>query len=266
VNSVPDDVQTAPQAAPLDKVAQITLTVGRMLLEWGANARTVHQAIADVAAGYGCQSADAFCQHAAIIVTLHRGEHACVQMGKVGEHGVNLRRAQALSNIVDQIAAGALDHKTALEKIHAIPETAPRHPTWLVALSTGIACAAFGRLLGGDWLAFLPIVVGSSAGQWLRYLLSLRHYNVFIIAGMVSFTASFIGGIGSKLAGSHTLDIAMVASVLLLVPGVAVLNAQVDVLEGKPNIGAARALRIAYILVFMTLGLTMAQTLILPTP
>ena len=52
------------------------------------------------------------------------------------------------------------------------------------------------------------------------------------------------------------------AAVLLLVPGVAVLNTQLDAIGGKPNLAAARGLRIAYILGFMTLGLVLAQRLV----
>lgn len=55
----------------------------------------------------------------------------------------------------------------------------------------------------------------------------------------------------------------MVAAVLLLVPGVAVLNTQMDAIEGKPNLAAARSLRVLYLLVFMTLGLVGAQRFIL---
>ncbi len=51
---------------------------------------------------------------------------------------------------------------------------------------------------------------------------------------------------------------------LLLVPGVAVLNAQLDAIDGKPNLAAARGLRVAYLLLFMTLGLVLAQQLVVP--
>jgi uncharacterized membrane protein YjjP (DUF1212 family) len=56
----------------------------------------------------------------------------------------------------------------------------------------------------------------------------------------------------------------MVSAVLLIVPGPAVLNTQMDVIEGKPNLAAARGLRVIYLLMFMTLGLVAAQRLILP--
>ena len=74
----------------------------------------------------------------------------------------------------------------------------------------------------------------------------------------------FLTGLGARLLGSLHPATATVAAVLLLVPGVAVLNTQMDAIEGKPNLAAARGLRVMYLLVFMTLGLVGAQRLILP--
>jgi uncharacterized membrane protein YjjP (DUF1212 family) len=84
----------------LDEVANLSLSVGKLFLETGASARTVHEAVEEISRGFGCHKAEAYCQHAAIIVMLRRDADSCVQMGKVGEHGVNLRRAEALSRIV----------------------------------------------------------------------------------------------------------------------------------------------------------------------
>jgi uncharacterized membrane protein YjjP (DUF1212 family) len=133
-------------------------------------------------------------------------------------------------------------------------------------LATGIACAAFGRLLHAAWLSFVPTLVGTAAGQWLRRCLLGRKQNVFLVTGIVSFVSAFLAGLGGRLLGSGHLEIATMAAVLLLVPGVAVLNAQLDAIDGKSNLAAARSLRIAYRLLFMTLGLVVAQHLVAPVP
>lgn len=250
--------------ASLDEIAELSLSVGRMLLESGASARAVHEAIRDVSTGLGCDRAESYCQHAAIIVMLRRGLESCVQMGKVGEHGVNLRASEAIAKIVSDVATGNADYPQARSKIDAVPRTTPRYPVWLVCAATGLACAAFGRLLHAEWLSFLPIVVGASVGQWLRHSLLRRKHNLFLVAGVVSFVSALIAGLGSRLLHSGHPEIATVASVLLLVPGVAVLNAQLDVIDGKPNLAAARGLRVVYILLFMTFGLVLAQRFIIP--
>lgn len=255
-----------PDAPPLGAVARLCLSAGRLLLESGANGRVVHEAIANIAAAVGCDSAEVMCQHAAVLVIIHRDAEACMQMCKVGEHGVNLRRSQAIRAIINQLEQGKLDCAGAEDAINATRTTTPTYPVWFVCLSTGVACGAFGRLLGGDWPSFLPITIGTAAGQWLRHMMLRNRLNIFVTAGLVSFVAASIAGAGASLAGSvHSyIATATVASVLLLVPGVAVLNAQIDALEAKPNLAAARALRILYLLLFMALGLALAQALVLP--
>ena len=221
----------------LDEAAKLSLSVGKLFLETGANARTVHEAVQEMSRGLGCDTAETYCQHAAIIVMLRRGAESCVQMGKVGEHGVNLRRAEALSKIVSHVAGGERDCLQAQREVNDVPRTASGYPVWFVCLATGLACAAFGRLLHATWLSFVPTLVGAAAGQWLRHSLLGQKQNVLLVAGIVSFVAALIAGLGGRLLGSGHLEIATVAAVLLLVPGVAVLNAQLDAIDGKPNLG-----------------------------
>jgi len=251
------------QETPLPGIAFLALTVGRMMLEWGANARIVHEAISSVALGLGCDSAEALCQHAAIIVMLRRGEEGCSQMGKVGEHVVNLRRMQNLQEIVRKVSDGGLTCGEAQSAVEQIPKKTAHYPVWFVCLATGLACSAFGRLFKSDWVSFLPTLIGAGAGQYVRHSLFHKKYNIFLTAGTVSFLSAMIAGFGARAFGGAHLQLAMVAAVLLLVPGIPVLNAQIDVIEGKPNLAAARSLRITFLLLFMTLGLSLAQSLVL---
>jgi uncharacterized membrane protein YjjP (DUF1212 family) len=248
----------------MPSVAHLCLSAGRLLLQTGANGRTVHEAINDIAHALGCDSAEVFCQHAAILVTIHRGADAVIQMSKASEHGVDLRRTQAVRRIIRDLQAGALDCAAAQAAVDLVPETTEAYPLWFVCLATGLACSAFGRLLGADWPSFLPVLAGSAGGQWLRHRLLHRGHNIFVVAGIISFLSASFAGLGSGLCGSAHAAIATVAATLLLVPGFAILNAQIDILEGKPNLAAARALRVLYLLMFMTLGLVLAQTLVLP--
>ena len=50
----------------------------------------------------------------------------------------------------------------------------------------------------------------------------------------------------------------MFSSILFLVPGVPALNAQDDVLGGRPSLGAARMVRVLFLLAFMAVGLAIA--------
>ena len=212
----------------LDEVANLSLSVGKLFLETGASARTVNEAVEEISRAFGCEKAEAYCQHAAIIVMLRRGADSSVEMGKVGEYGVNLRRAEALSRIVSHIALGEIGCAQAQREVDNGSRTAPGYSVWFVCLATGIACAAFGRLLHATWLSFVPTLVGAAAGQWLRHCLLGRKQNVFLVVSVVSLVSAFVAGLGGRLLRRGHLEIATVAAVLLVVPGVAVLNAQLD--------------------------------------
>jgi uncharacterized membrane protein YjjP (DUF1212 family) len=249
---------------PLPEVARLCLSAGRLMLLTGANGRMVHEAIADIAGALGCDCVEVFCQHAAILVTIRRRSESFFEMSKAAEHGVNLRSTQAVRQIIRELAARKLDCAAAQAAIDLVPQTTEAYPVWFVCLCTGLACSAFGRLLGADWASFLPILIAGAGGQWLRHALLCQRHNSFVVAGIISFVSAAAAGLGARLCGSTHAANATVAAVLLLVPGVAVLNAQVDILEGKPNLAAARALRVLYLLMFMALGLVLAQTLVLP--
>lgn len=248
----------------LSATAQLVISIGRHLMECGSSASLVHDEASTAARNLGCDSVEMYCQHAAIIVTLRRDEEVCVQMGKVGEHGVNLRRLEAVRKIVRRIVTHDLDCSEAQKALDTVQRTTPSYPIWVVCLCTGLACSAFGRLLGIDWPSFLPVLAGSAVGQWVRHALFVRKHNVFITSGIVSFVSAFLAGLGARFFGGGHLEITTVSAVLLLVPGVPVLNTQADVIEGKPNLAAARGLRVMYLLLFMTLGLVAAQRLVIP--
>src|SRR6478735_4933724 len=94
---------------PLSDVARLSLSIGRLFMESGESGRVIHEEISGTACVLGCDSAEVYCQHAAIIVTLRRGQEFCVQMGKVGEHGVNLRQSEAIKDTLRRVASGDLE-------------------------------------------------------------------------------------------------------------------------------------------------------------
>jgi len=148
------------------------------------------------------------------------------------------------------------------ETIDRLARETPRYPLWVVAPATGLACAAFGRLLGVDWPAFLPILVAGGVGQWIRAKLHARRTNPCLIAAVIAFIAGALGGFGARAAGSGSAEMALIASTLLLVPGVPATNAQTDIMEGFPTVGSARAVSVAMIMVFATIGIWGAEAVL----
>lgn len=252
----------AVERAFLEDIAMLSLEFGRLLMECGASARIVDDIVSRVAQGLGADRVDLRIGYASLAITVGIGGEGITRMRKVGPLGVNQRLDQSLRELAKAVHRGEFTAAAARARLNSLTEITPRHPGWLVNIAVGLACASFGRLLGLDWIALGPVFVAAALGQWTRRRWAARQVNVFIAATLVAFIASVLSGLGARLLGSLTVDTAMIASVLLLVPGVPSLNAQNDILEGRPTMGSARAVSVLITLVFLTAGVWLGQTLL----
>jgi uncharacterized membrane protein YjjP (DUF1212 family) len=246
----------------LEKIANVALRIGRALMECGASVQVIHEGATLTARGLGAESVSVRVGYASLAINVAAAGLTITRMIAVGRHGVNHRLDIAVRALASSVAAiGGTAAAVHAELDRLIRET-PRYPNWLVAVATGTACAAFGRLLGIDWSAFLPVLIAGTIGQALRHHLLMRGVNLFVMSAIIAFLAGSLGGWGARLAGSSSVDTAMMASVLLLVPGVPATNAQTDIMDGYPTVGSARAVWVAMVMVFAATGLWLAQGLL----
>jgi uncharacterized membrane protein YjjP (DUF1212 family) len=255
----PDDSGAAPALEP---IAMVALDAGRMLMETGASAKSIDKIVDRIARGLGADRVDLRIGYASLAITIGIGANGITRMREVGHLGVNQRVDQELWHLAERVKRGNFAVDQVRQELARIGSQTPRHSAWVMALAVGLACAAFGRLLKADWAATGPVFLAAAIGQFVRRELHTRHVNVYIGATFVSFLSSVLGGLGAEWAGSETVTTAMIASILLLVPGIPSVNAQNDILEGHPTLGSARAVTVAVILIFVAAGLWFAQALI----
>jgi uncharacterized membrane protein YjjP (DUF1212 family) len=258
-NLTTEDSSTTPALEPL---AMVALDAGRMLMEAGASANGVDEIVAKFARGLGADRVDLRIGYASLAITIGIGPNGITRMREVGHLGVNQRLDQELWHLAEKVSRGELTVEQTRAELTRLATKTPRHSAWVMAVAVGLACAAFGRLLKVDWAGTGPVFLAAGIGQLVRRELLTRHVNVFICATLVSFLSSLLGGLGAHWAGSEKIDMAMIASILLLVPGVPSVNAQSDILDGHPTLGSARAVTVAVILIFVAAGLWFGQVLL----
>lgn len=240
----------------------LALEFGRLLMEAGASARDVEEITTRVATGLGAQRTELRIGYASLAITVRIGHEGITRMRKVGALGVNQSLDYALRGAAARIERGGYTIAEARAELDCLVRATPRHADWVAALAVGVACAAFGRLLGVDWAGVGPILAGAALAQMVRRQLALHNCNVFVATTVVAFVGSALCGLGGRWTGSTKVALDMTVPVLLLVPGVPSLNAQNDILEGRPTLGSARAVWVAVVLVFITAGVWLAQGLL----
>ncbi|MTJ80331.1 MAG: threonine/serine exporter family protein [Telmatospirillum sp.] len=238
------------------------LSVARRLMECGARADIVHQGSSLVAKGLGARHVDIRSGYASLCITVASGGETVTRMCEVGRIGVNHRMDHAVRSLARRVGKDLLTPDAIERELAGLDRSVPSHPLWLCALAAGIACASFGRLFGIDWVSFLPVAAAGALGQTTRHVLAARGTNPFVAAAIVAALASGLCGIASRHLGSATVNAAMIAAVLFLVPGVPALNAQSDIMEGHPTLGSARTVSVIMMLMFIATGVLVARTVL----
>lgn len=246
----------------LERIAMVALRAARLFIESGAKVKVVHEGVGLIVRGLGVEFVGGRAGYASHEITVSSGNNTITRMITVGRHGVNHRLDYALRGLCTRVSQGGLNPDEVEAAIEALVRDTPHYSPLRVAVAVGIACAAFGRLLGIDWLAVGPVFIAGVLGQYGRHWLLTRGINAYVVAAVIAFLASAMGGAGARGLGSQTVPLAMMASILLLVPGVPATNAQTDIMDGYPAMGTSRAVTVLMVMIFATVGVWIAETLI----
>ncbi len=244
--------------AALSEIVELALWAGQLLMENGAETQRVEESVRSVGLGLGCDWGNVLITHGAIIVTYVGGGDFRTKIRSVRSGPVNMALIEALSHLVHRADLHTLSIDQVRAELSRIEGTGRAYVEWQTVLAGGLGCAAFCRIFNGDWAALGTTFVASSAATYVRSTLSKNGHNPLIVAGVTAIAASTLVGI-VHLRG--TPEAALAASVILLVPGPAAINAVEDLIKGHIVVGLSRATFAALILVFATLGLMAAMQL-----
>lgn len=133
---------------------------------------------------------------------------------------------------------------------------APRYSANAVLVLVSCANAAFCRLFGGDALSVVLVALATLLTFFLRQQMLKAHMDHRLVFMVVAFAASMIVAIGIGYVPTATPEVALATSVLFLIPGVPLINAINDIMEGFVIMGFARAVNAAILIICIALGLS----------
>ena len=224
------------------EVVELALWTGQMLLHAGAQSLRIERTVHGLATALGAHWVDVLVLSDGLVMTTSEGREFRTRVRRVTALGVNLALIDTIDAINARVQKGELDAKQLRLELDRVSRAPPGYSRFIVVFAVGLACAAFSRLFGGDWPTFAVTLLSSSAAMFLRQTSSRLRFNVFlvviataIIAGLVPSLAHFVGLLPRP-------EVALASSVLLLVPGVHLINCARDLLRGYLAIGMARGM------------------------
>jgi uncharacterized membrane protein YjjP (DUF1212 family) len=245
----------------LRDIIDLSLWAGQMLLQHGATSQRVEESVHRIGTGLGCDWLDILVSPNVITITASSGSEFRTKLRRVTSLGVDLGKVTALNDLSRQIIDGEIDRfqaRTELEQIDQMPRSYNR---WLVVVMVGLACAAFSRLFGGDWVIFGITFGASATAMFLRQTLSRLNFNPLLVVVACAFLAGCLASTAELFNLSNQPETALAAAVLLLVPGVPLINAAQDLIRGHLVTGIARGVTGLLISLAIALGLLLALSL-----
>jgi uncharacterized membrane protein YjjP (DUF1212 family) len=169
---------------------------------------------------------------------------------------VNLGKIAELDDVATGVLRGALDPSRGAQQIDQILSEPPPYRRFVRILAHGAASAAASRFLGGGLKeiavsAFIGLVIGL-----LSFAIEKNQSVVRVFEPLAAFTASFVAAALSFLIGPYAVSNSTLAGLIVLMPGLNLTVAMVELSTQHLSSGTARLSR-AFV-VFLGVGFGVA--------
>ncbi|MEL0629311.1 threonine/serine exporter family protein [Psychromonas aquatilis] len=241
------------------ELTRVAVYAGQILHQHGAESRVIEQTVQRIGIALGADSVELSLSPDAIVITSLFDGHCITTTRRCYDRGINMHMVCEVLRICVMAEKQLLDTKEVNKRLKRLKPF--KHNRWLVVLMVAFSCASFSHFFGGDrgvyWLTF----VAAGLTMLLRQELAHRHHNPFINFSIAAFIATSIASLGVIFEIGDNPQIAMAASVLLLVPGFPLINAVSDMLKGHINMGIARWVFATLLTVSVSIGIVASMTL-----
>ncbi len=235
-------------------VLDLAVELGYQLQVAGGEIYRVEESITRVLAAYGIQGGEVFAIPNCIIASLSDQGQALTRIRRVGNHGTDIWRLEAMNALCRRLCRVPLPPAEARRELEETLEREPYYPQWVTLLAHFVAAASFCLFFGGGgWDALCAGCCGAAIGLclWLARRLGAGLFLKTIAAG----AASALLALAFVAAGlGRGVDLITIGALMLLVPGVALTTAVREIMVGDMVSGLSRLAEAILIAVAIALG------------
>lgn len=245
----------------LRDVIDIALWAGQMLMQHGAETARVEETVHRIGTGLGANWMDILVSPNAIIATTVSGAEFRTKIRRVVNIGINMEIIAQISDLSRAVTKGDLDRFATRAELERIDRLGRNYTRWQTAFMVALACGAFSQLFGGGLPELLVTFLASGVAMLFRQQLQILYFNTLLVTVSTAFVAGLLSSALSKLGALPNPQIVIASSVLLLVPGVHLINASEDLIQGHLITGVARGLTGLLLSLGIAVGLLLAMSL-----
>lgn len=243
----------------LSELVDVVLCVGQSMTQSGAASFRTEQTMAQIGLGLGADRLELYVTPTGIIATAVSGHEQRTRVGRIGPMGVNMARVVAINRLARLMWLVGGRWPSVRREFEAIQARPRELPAWTTVPAVGLACGAFSQILGAGAIEFLAATVGAGIAQAIRLRLHAGGVNAFALTVLCAFAGSFTAWTACTVLDASQTGLAVIASVLLLVPGVPLVNSVIDLSNNDLVSGVTRG-TLAFMLA-LSIGIGVLLTL-----
>ena len=249
-----------PTAEP-DSAATLAATeaVGDAMIDAGFSGTTVRRALEDIAKVNGLPSSQVLVFPTALLVSARgEGQHRTGAITS-GERRLLLSQVDELQRTVDAARKGVLDPASTVGRIREIRAMTPPYGSVLRVVGYVVLCAGLAVLLGSSWTgvalsAGLGVIVGTSLLMGER--LPSGYSSLLTVA--MAFVVALVVFLLLRAGFGPGILAALIAPLVVLLPGVLLTTAALELSTGQMISGAGRLAAGGWQLVLLAAGIVTA--------
>ncbi|MBD2101808.1 threonine/serine exporter family protein [Leptolyngbya sp. FACHB-261] len=254
-----------PEASSLElaKTLRAVLRLGVLMLRGGSSSFRVEQAMSRSAQAMGVERLDAYVTPTGIIASAYQAQAHQTQIARVRGLGVDMNRISILEFLALHMPPAFEPEllETMLDNVEQLP---PVYPPVVLIPAVAIACGVFAIIQGGSWLEFAAAASGAGAAQSVRLRLQAAKFNpipITVVCAAIATAISYplvlaLGLLATKLGlGAVVPRLAVISSVLLLVPGMPLVTAMLDLTRLDLVSGVTRFVYALLLLISIGIGI-----------
>lgn len=240
-----------------DYILGKALDIGENILRCGGEAHRVEDTVTRICTAYGAENTDVFALPSLVIAGVRMPDgNTASQVRRVYKTANNMYRLDLLNNLSRDICNGVLTLEDVEEKV---AESKSRKPLYryLTVLGGVIGAGAFAVFFGGTLAdAAAAAIAGLVVAIMNLHKVKLSNQMLYTVAE--SFVGAMCGLLLVNFGLGDNIDMVMIGTIMLLIPGLAFGNAVRDLLFGDTVSGVIQLVRAILIAVMVAFGFIVA--------
>ncbi len=234
-------------------ILHMAADVGQIILENGGETYRVEQTINSLCKAFGMKEIDSFALPTGIILTVIDKEGKTYSMvRRITTRTINLEKISRINTLVRSLKKDP-DIEYIKRELRTISEL-KHYPTPLLFAAAGLCAAFFTLLFGGTWNdSIVAFPIGIIVKVFTHFADKVRFNQFFnnVIGGAI---ASFLSLLCVLFGIATNSDKMIIGTIMLLVPGITIVNAIRDTMAGDLVAGISRIIDAVIVAIAIAAG------------